>query len=275
MEFDVFQDILARVPANVRICFSGMSEPWANPECTRMALHSHATGHQVSVFTTLVGMTISDVQQFKHIPFCTFVVHLPSGEGYEKITIDDDYLEVLTRLSAGSLVTQWLCLGETLHPLVARTLDRTVSIGQVFTRAGNVTIDDRPAPRRRKGRIRCERNLRQNILLPNGDVLLCCMDYGMNHVLGNLKEQDYESLFRGREFQLVEQGLADESEEILCRYCDCFVRDVDLRAKIGNNLAGRIKAIKTPKDAFTLIPDLVRGVRKHFFLEQGSQTDNQ
>ena len=37
--------------------------------------------------------------------------------------------------------------------------------------------------------------------LPNGDVLLCCVDYAMKHVLGNLREQDYASLFEGEQYR--------------------------------------------------------------------------
>jgi hypothetical protein len=39
----------------------------------------------------------------------------------------------------------------------------------------------------------------QNVLLPNGDVVLCCMDYGLRHVLGNLLRQEYHELFSGAE----------------------------------------------------------------------------
>jgi hypothetical protein len=32
----------------------------------------------------------------------------------------------------------------------------------------------------------CDNRLESNILLPNGDLLICCMDYGMEYVFGNL-----------------------------------------------------------------------------------------
>jgi MoaA/NifB/PqqE/SkfB family radical SAM enzyme len=264
LEFEVFQEFLMKIPPNVRICFSGMCEPWANPECTKMVLHSHESGHRVSVFTTLTGMTPADVQQVKELPFDTFVVHLPSNEGYEQITVDDSYLEVLRCLSDSSIVTQWLCLGETVHPVVERLLHTDIDREQLFTRAGNIKIKNRSIPGRKKGRIRCERNLRQNVLLPSGDVLLCCMDYGMKHILGNLKEQDYESLFESNEFLLVQRGQVDASHDILCRYCDCFVRDVDLRAKVSNNLLNKLKFVRRPDDVLALVPEIITGLKKHF-----------
>jgi hypothetical protein len=94
-----------------------------------MVLHSHEAGHRISVFTTLVGMTPADVQKFIDLSFDTFVVHLPSSEGYEKIIVDDHYLEVLSSLSEGGVVTQWLCLGETVHPSLARILDKNFDSG--------------------------------------------------------------------------------------------------------------------------------------------------
>jgi len=36
------------------------------------------------------------------------------------------------------------------------------------------------------GRVGQDRIFR-NVLLPNGDVVLCCMDYGLDHILGNLE----------------------------------------------------------------------------------------
>jgi len=32
------------------------------------------------------------------------------------------------------------------------------------------------------------------VLLPNGDVSLCCMDYGLDHIIGNLHKQTYEDV---------------------------------------------------------------------------------
>ena len=42
---------------------------------------------------------------------------------------------------------------------------------------------------RKTGRIICKTNsLNYNVLIPNGDVQLCCMDYGLDAKIGNLLE---------------------------------------------------------------------------------------
>ena len=66
----------------------------------------------------------------------------------------------------------------------------------------------------------CNRALRMNhnVLLPNGDVVLCCMDFGMQHVLGNLKRQSYEEIMQGREMRKIKQELL-EAVHVICGKC--------------------------------------------------------
>ncbi|MSP02289.1 MAG: hypothetical protein EXR07_14745 [Acetobacteraceae bacterium] len=61
-----------------------------------------------------------------------------------------------------------------------------------------------------------------NTMLPNGDVVLCCMDYSRRHVLGNLLAQDYADLFTGREMGRIRvraMGAAGDDGELICRKC--------------------------------------------------------
>jgi len=58
-------------------------------------------------------------------------------------------------------------------------------------------------------------------MLPDGRVTLCCMDFGMRHVLGNLLEEDYESMMYGGVMKSVEDAMMCKNrEEILCRSCE-------------------------------------------------------
>lgn len=91
-------------------------------------------------------------------------------------------------------------------------------------RAGNLDDDILiSATRKRHGKISCSlcgQALNHNILLPDGRVLLCCMDYGMKHVLGNLLQQSYEEIINGSEMQRLKCAInGDESIDLLCRGC--------------------------------------------------------
>lgn len=66
----------------------------------------------------------------------------------------------------------------------------------------------------------CTDDLNHNVLMPNGDVLLCCMDYDQKHVIGELNTMKYQQLFTSKEYIRIRAGLRDESIDILCRNCE-------------------------------------------------------
>jgi hypothetical protein len=94
--------------------------------------------------------------------------------------------------------------------------------------------------------------MRQNVLLPNGDVTLCCMDYGLQHLLGNLVSGDYDALLRSDEFLRVRKGLKDESEEILCRYCEAFAYHVNPLAGIADRALEKLLELRRPAEIVRL-----------------------
>lgn len=89
-----------------------------------------------------------------------------------------------------------------------------------------VTIDD-PVSRggnnwelcRNEGSLYCER-FNNNVLLPNGDVYLCCSDWGLKHKIGNLYENSYDS----NEFVAAREKIMrlaiTKNSDVLCRTCE-------------------------------------------------------
>jgi radical SAM protein with 4Fe4S-binding SPASM domain len=62
----------------------------------------------------------------------------------------------------------------------------------------------------------------RNVLLPNGDVVLCCMDYNLKHIIGNLLTQTYEEIFKGKPLlDLIEMNEADKFNKCsICKSCE-------------------------------------------------------
>jgi hypothetical protein len=102
---------------------------------------------------------------------------------------------------------------------------------------------------KRLGVINCNNALNLNALLPNGDVVLCCVDFSMQHVLGNLLVSDFESLFIGGEFLKVKEGLKAASLNTLCRYCEDTI-NVDFLARIYNPAMLFIREMRNPSVAY-------------------------
>ena len=212
---DSFKSMIESVPLDVRITFSGFIEPWMNKHATDMVLYAHERGHPVSVFTTGIGMSIDDIERIAHIPFAGepnggFTLHLPDSELLAKHPITPGYIKTLEwirdnkdRIHNFSTMN----MGAEIHPAVKHIFDSAPTY-KMWDRAGNLSreallkSDLKPLEHRwdkvhhtdGPSTCGCVEHLYHNVLLPNGDVSLCCMDYGLDNIIGNLKTQTYEQV---------------------------------------------------------------------------------
>jgi FkbM family methyltransferase len=214
MTLDNFKKAVDKLPQEVRVTFAGFTEPWLNKQCTDMVLYAHEKGHPISIFTTGIGMSIEDIERIKHIPFAgnpngCFTLHLPDQERKAKHPITKRYIEVIEHI--GKIQNQihnftTMCMG-TVHEDV-RHVFSTAPVYDMWSRAGNLVGEMimKPELLERKAEWKianhgekqmtcgCLEKMYHNVMLPNGDVSLCCMDYGLKHILGNLYEQDYNDI---------------------------------------------------------------------------------
>ena len=237
MELETFEKCLGRLPPEVDVHFSGFTEAWLNPACTDMVHLAQSRGHQIFISSTLSGMTLDDVDRLETIAIRKFTIHLPADDGSMTLEVDDAYVAVLEGLLRGPLSVRCRFHGKRMHPRVAEIVKRG-SRGDLHTRAGNLA--NQPKPTWLRGEITCRRDPVQHVLLPNGDVVLCCMDWSMKHRLGNLLDTNYDALVAGPEMQRVLSAWKDESQDVLCRVCDKHAADVDLRAKALNTWLPRL-----------------------------------
>src|SRR3954447_2495881 len=81
-----FRQVLDRLPAYVRIDFSGMAEPWLNPQATAMVVAAFEAGRSVALYTTLQGMHPDDATKLigrfggRVTTETPWVIHLPDGD---------------------------------------------------------------------------------------------------------------------------------------------------------------------------------------------------
>jgi len=214
LKFEDFSTMLGKVPPAVQITFAGFVEPFANRDCLPMIMHAHERGHRVSVFTTAVGMTVDDVERLRPIPFGGvqggFVLHLPDVDGKFTHKLTASYMAVLEALRARPLTNFRAMRMGKLAPELEAMFPDAVQPG-MYSRAGNVQGPDviHVVRQEKPTTCGCPERLYHNVLLPNGDVALCCMDYAIEHPLGNLFRQDYDELLP-----------ADGTPFDLCRKCE-------------------------------------------------------
>lgn len=105
LSLDNFKKVIDKVPKEIRISFAGFTEPWLNKNCTDMLLYAYDKGHDISVFTTGIGMNLDDVDKLKNIPYNLgpnggFALHLPDNENLGKHPINSKYIEVLEKIKS-------------------------------------------------------------------------------------------------------------------------------------------------------------------------------
>ena len=251
MSFDTFKKCLSTIPKSVIISFSGYTEPWLNPDCSKMVLHAYESGYAIQVFSTLVGMNQKDVEIIKQVKFKVFHIHLPDEKNIAKIAVNNDYLNVLKKILSDIPGVTGMSMG-VLHPKIRKILGKDILPDIMISRANNLN-NVKPTPKK-FGPLVCKRDSKldlldiidENVLLPNGDVGLCCMDYGLQHIIGNLLELSYDSLFKTDMYMEFEKKQKSHDENILCRFCDEAIpvseltEKQNLKIQIENNLNSNI-----------------------------------
>ena len=228
LSFNDYCAVLDKLPKDIAIIFAGYSEPYLNPECSKMIKYAYNQGRKVSLFTTLVGMTLADVEVIKDVDFEELVLHIPDKYGYAKIPVNNEYKQVLKALidirreDGTKFINYANCQSEPNEEVVAILSGELRVFSELSDRAGNLDTEEVEKIEKIEGPIYCDQswNLEHNILLPNGIVTLCCMDYSMVHILGNLLENKYEEILNSKEkLKVVESMKSKLDYDILCRKC--------------------------------------------------------
>jgi Iron-sulfur cluster-binding domain len=228
--------MLVKLPKDTRIDFSGMAEPWANPECTSMLEEVLYMGFDVAIYTTLYGMKeparVKKVLEDHKNQVKVFMLHLPDAN---------------KNMTGWKLTQEWMNALEVMMtlelPIGAMTMDKTGFVApelqhiigrlpswQGHTRADSLNLEQIGGQTNisitphNSFSLTCASTpfYDRNVLLPNGDVVLCCMDYNLKHIIGNLLTQSYEEIFKGKPLlDLIEINESPEySKCSICKSCE-------------------------------------------------------
>ena len=223
-----------------------MAEPWANPHATAMLAHALEKGFNVCVYTTLYGISAQESDRIvalltmhaKQVE--VLCLHLPDQNGNMRgFRHSDEYAKVLTafvKLGNSGVIRRFEAMtmdrSGSIHPQL-RDLVSALPPWAGHTRAGSLNtteVGSQPVEGtpHHSSPVTCSFTpfYDHNVLLPNGDVVICCMDYSLKHKIGNLIEGDYFSLFGSSEMGELhaENTRPGFSEKSICKSCSRAVR---------------------------------------------------
>jgi hypothetical protein len=244
MTLEDFKKIVDRVPTDVRLDFSGQAEPWVNPACTDMVEYALQQGFKLAIFTTLYNWDETTVHRMGQLlldyasQIEIFKIHFPDEKGNMRgwrpsAEWEYAYIGMRTVVQGAGIHYEAMTMSDDgIHPAIRHLPGVGVSHGWgvvAMDRAGTLDrekVKDQPlqlTPRHTYP-IKCGKTdeYNQRVLLPNGEILLCCMDYAKMHVIGNLlTEHSYEDLDNTDEMQRILKinSSLEFSNETLCKSC--------------------------------------------------------
>lgn len=227
MSFEEFKVCIDKTPDNLNIDFSGFVEPFLAEDTTKMIRYCQEKRRKIRLFTTLRGLTLEKYKEIEDIDFDMIVLHLPDKMKYASIPVTDEYLKLLDLFASKEksdgmpYVDLANCQAEPDERAVKIINNRFPISWNLIDRAGNVNSDENlESIHGQKGCLFCGRaaGINHNVLLPNGDIVLCCMDFGMRHVLGNLLKNNYEDVMHGEQLRNIKFAMKHEGD-CLCREC--------------------------------------------------------
>jgi len=219
-----------------RLLFSGYCENFLNPKALEIISIAKGNRFQVSIITTGVGLKKEDILSLSRLEMDRVTVSLdPSNsdiwpikgnisERWRNITyilenIKNTQIVIVAKESEKNsrriIETENFCLQNKLKYRI-----------DLHNRAGNLhygSIIDNSAllpP------LYCSRPM-TNVVQPNGDLSLCCMDWSLQHILGNLYEQEYNEIIENAFVKNILENLYYGAiDELLCKHCH-YLETVD------------------------------------------------
>lgn len=209
-----FESILNNLPYDMELEFCGFSEPFLNPACSAMMERASVVGFHLRLLTTLTGFRRADIAPLQRSTVHYIRLHLPDTEQF---VADEDKWMAQHRLFYEAAIPadyDYMAMGpvsEKLKAFLAGYGVTDIMQPRMNSRAGTASPVEP-----KTGLLYCLRTRwHHNILLPNGEVYLCCMDFGLKHRLGNLLEQPYAEIYAEGERLMVAKH-----EDMICARCE-------------------------------------------------------
>lgn len=217
LTMDTIREISSNIPTETVISWTGFTEPFDCKEFEEIVLHFAERGMDQLINTTLYGLKKNKEFFLEHINLFKegITLHLPDGQGYMKGNFDASYTafvqSVIDKLVAGNLEKfDFFLIGEDFHPSIKDTVEayesaygshRIIKAKFLNTRSaavdvGSLGLKATQALRSEGKTFHCTyKRLNRGVLLPNGSVVICCQDYGLEGVLGSLKTMNLREIY--------------------------------------------------------------------------------
>lgn len=211
MSVEDYKIILGNVDHLVnQVYFTGFTEALAHPEWDKFVEYTKNQNYQTTFNTTFYGATIEKIDRLIELDV-DVEVHLTDS----KIKVPQNILDYFARRYKRSapIFNFFTEEGRRLLPqnVDARSVD-------AHSRADNLDHIPRKVI---EGPVRCHTNrFFSNVVVPNGDVSVCCSDFSLKHIMGNLLTQKLKDIRKGDPMKAFLKKMRGGDPTFICNNCE-------------------------------------------------------
>lgn len=212
MTVDNYKRMLANVGDTTRnIDFSGYTEPLHNPHWHELFRHTLDQGYRVTLFSTLAGASCDDLDRLSRLEISHIYVHL-----LDHSSQPDRLAFFIERCREHDRDMLFIYFDEDGQKIAAAFKHQVhCERWTAHSRAGLVEIGRRYLP----GAVNCcEQRDFCSVVLPNGDVHVCCMDFALQHRIGNLLVSPLSEIHYSDAALTFRETMASRRDGI-CNHC--------------------------------------------------------
>lgn len=212
MALDDYKQMLANVAQTTRnIDFSGYTEPLHNRHWFDVFRHTLEQGYTVTLFSTLGTASLDDLDRLSELAISRIYVHL-----LDHVAQRDKLAFFIERCRQHHRDLVFIYFDDDGKELAAAFQGRvSCERWTAHSRAGLVDVGRRYLP----GAVSCcEQREFCSVVLPNGDVHICCMDFALEHRIGNLLESPLAEIHYSDAARAFRATMASPQDGI-CNHC--------------------------------------------------------
>jgi radical SAM protein with 4Fe4S-binding SPASM domain len=209
---DEYKRMLTNVADTTRnIDFSGYTEPLHNRHWYDIFRHTLEQGYTVTLFSTLGSASLDDLDRLSELAINRIYVHL-----LDHVAQPAKLEFFIERCRQHHRDLLFIYFDQDGKELAAAFQDRVnCERWTAHSRAGLVDVGRRHVP----GAVSClEQREFCSVVLPNGDVHICCMDFALQHKIGNLLENSLAEIHNSNGARTFRATMASPRDGI-CNHC--------------------------------------------------------
>lgn len=233
------QQILDNCPSDITLHWTGFVEPLMAPTINELLVEATLRGFKQRMNSTLYGATKKNIDLIFSGDMGRLNLHLPDEHGHMKMKIDSRYLEgieyAMSLMRPGKDAIHFIGKpNEKIMDFIkykskicaAKLNDGIELTVQEFVNSRATNISHNPytpilleEQGIRRGQMHCGgKRFTQPNVLPNGMLVLCCMDYSLEEIHGDLTQNTLVDLLHKNLKDLAER--ISSGSESLCSKCE-------------------------------------------------------